>query len=224
MANAFQHGQQLVVEPWLEREVDFSIQLEMTRTGPKLRGYSGLVNDLRGQFQANWAEPNHARRVPAKVLSRFPQVADISVRIHRLYTDIISLLAGELNRAGYLGPIGIDALVFRTAEGECRLKPVVEINPRYTMGRLTLELMKQVAPGCNGVFRLLNRAMIRAQGFVDFGSYARSLEERFPLQLEGEPVPKISEGALCLNDSTQAQGYLVTFQVGQSIREIMRGR
>src|SRR6185503_19974433 len=66
MADALNGGGQLIVEPWLEREMDFSAQLEMTPGGLKLCGYTGLINDRKGQFQANWAEPNYARRLPDK--------------------------------------------------------------------------------------------------------------------------------------------------------------
>ena len=35
--------------------LDFSVQLEMTDEGLKLCGYTGLINDAKGQFQANVA-------------------------------------------------------------------------------------------------------------------------------------------------------------------------
>ena len=57
----------------------------------------------------------------------------------------------------------------------------------------------------------------RAEGFADFAGYARFLSERFPLHLEGEPVPKIGEGIMCLNDPTQAQVCLATFQVSRTL-------
>jgi hypothetical protein len=126
------------------------------------------------------------------------------------------MLGGELQKAGYVGPVSIDAFVYRTPEGNCRLKPIVEINPRYTMGRLTAELMKQTCPGSHGLFRLVNLATARAEGFEDFVSCARSLSARFPLRLEGQPVPKIHEGALCLNDPAQAQVCLAVFQVSHA--------
>ena len=85
------------------------------------------------------------------------------------------------------------------------------------MGRLTLELMKQTCPGSCGLFRLVSRAQARAEGFADFAGYARSLSERFPLRLEGEPGAKIREGALCLNDPLQAQVCLATFQVSRTL-------
>jgi hypothetical protein len=213
LARALRHGRQLVIEPWLERELDFSVQLEMGPRGLKLCGYTGLINDRKGQFQANWAAANYDRRLPGNVAALFREPTDISNRLQRLYDDILSLLEAELQSAGFVGPVGIDALVYRTPQGDCRLKPVVEINPRCTMGRLTLELMKRTCPGSCGLFRLVSRAQAREEGFVDFAGYAGSLSQRFPLRLEGEPVHKIREGALCLNDPTEAQMCLATFQV-----------
>ncbi len=217
MANAVENGRRLVIEPWLERQMDFSVQLEMTPRGLKLCGYTGLINDRKGQFQANWAVAHHDRRIPANVVALFREAGDIARRLHRLYADIFSLLEQELHRVDYVGPLGIDSFVYRTPQGDCRLKPIVEINPRYTMGRLTVELMKRTCPGSCGLFRLVSRAMARVDGFDDFAAYARSLGERFPLRLEGEPVPGIREGALCLNDPAQARVCLAVFQVKRSL-------
>ncbi|MCX6924843.1 MAG: hypothetical protein NT154_16775 [Verrucomicrobia bacterium] len=217
LARALENGRQLVIEPWLERELDFSLQLEMGPRNLKFCGYTGLINDRKGQFQANWAEANYDQRLPANVTALFREPADISDRLQRLYADIISMLELELRGAGFMGPIGIDAFVYRTPQGGCRLKPVVEINPRYTMGRLTVELMKQTCPGSCGLFRLVSRAQAHSEGFADFATYARALNERFPLRLEGAPAPRIREGALCLNDPAEAQVCLATFQVSRTL-------
>jgi hypothetical protein len=215
LARALQNGRQVVIEPWLEREADFSVQLEMEPRGLKLCGYTGLINDRKGQFQANYAEVNFARRIPSKVTALFSEVPDSSRQFQRLYDDIFSRLEVDLRNAGFVGPLGIDAFVYRTAEGGYRLKAIVEINPRYTMGRVTVELMKQTCPGSHGVFRLVNGAQLRAEGFADFPSYANALSERFPLRLEGEPVPKIKEGVICLNEPGEAHVCLATFQVSR---------
>ncbi len=206
----------LVVEPWLARVQDFSVQLEMTPDGLKLCGYTGLLTDGKGQFQGNWAAPKFERRLPARVISLFLAPPDIATRLHRLYADLFALLEGELRLVGFLGPVGVDAFVYRTGAGECRLKPIVEINPRYTMGRLMVELMKHVAPGSHGFFRLVSRKQAQAEGSEDFLAYAGTLTRQFPLRLEGEPVARIREGALCLNDPTQAQVVLATLQVSRS--------
>ncbi len=221
LVRALQNGRQVVIEPWLERELDFSVQLEMEPRSLKLCGYTGLLNDRKGQFQANWAGANYDRRMPANVAALIREPADISGRLQRLYDDILSLLEAELQRAGFVGPVGIDAFVYRTPKGDCRLKPIVEINPRYTMGRLTLELMKHTCPGSCGLFRLVSRAQARAGGFADFANYAGSLSERFPLRLEGEPEAKIREGILCLNDPAQAQVCLATFQVSRTLDPLL---
>lgn len=210
LAHALTERRHLVVEPWLEREFDFSVQLEMEPRGLKLCGYTGLINDRKGQFLANSAEPGYRFRLPAKVAAFFPQLAGTRNGLELLYDEIRSRLEAELKPGGFVGPVSIDAFVYRTGQGECRLKPVVEINPRYTMGRLTVELMNYAAPGSSGLFRLVSRAQARAEGFADLSGYGRSLSERFPLRLEGG---KIRQGALCLNDPAHAKACLATFSV-----------
>jgi hypothetical protein len=185
--------------------------------GLELCGYTGLLNDRRGQFLANWAEADYSRCLPAKVAALFRASADISGHLQRLYGEIFSLLETELQRIGFAGPVSIDAFAYRTPRGDCRLKPVVEINPRYTMGRLTVELMKHACPGSCGLFRLVTRNQVRGEGLADLSSYARSLGERLRLRLEGEPLPKIRQGALCLNDPGQAQVCLATFEVSPTL-------
>ncbi len=213
-------GRQLVIEPWLERVVDFSVQLEMGADGLQLLGYTGLQTDAKGQFVANTAAPNHVRSLPSAVLKCFRDRPGAPALLHGLFADLLQRLAPELKAAGYLGPVGVDAFVYRDTEGRARLKPVVEINPRYTMGRLTLELMKRVAPGAHGTFRLVNAAGLRTAGYANFPAYAQHLRENFPLHLVGEPVPKIRAGALCLNDPAQAQAVLAVFQVGDDVRSL----
>ncbi len=214
LENAFARKRELVVEPWLERVLDFSAQLEMGESGLKLCGYTGLINDAGGQFQANFAESHHHKRIPTKVVSLFREPADISSRLLEFYDGIFAALEEELRAVDFTGPIGIDSFVYRDAAGAVKLKPVVEINPRYTMGRVLVELMRQTCQNSFGTFRLVNQAQLRAEGFENFPGYARSLTEKFPLQLEGEPVPRIRSGALCLNDPASAQVCLAVFRVG----------
>jgi hypothetical protein len=140
--------------------------------------------------------------------------------MHDLYSDVIASLEPELRQAGYFGPVGIDAFVYRAPDGKCRLKPIVEINPRYTMGRLTLELMRRTCPGTHGFLHLVSRTAVRRAGFESLISYASWLNDRFPLQFEGHPLPRIREGALCLNDAACARVCLAIFRVTQSFDEM----
>jgi hypothetical protein len=216
LANAFTHKRELVVEPWLERLLDFSVQLEMSERGLKLCGYTGLLNDARGQFIANFAESHHHKRIPAKIISLFHEPPDISQRMLDFYGEVFAALEAELRRVEFTGPIGIDAFVYRDTNGATKLKPIVEINPRYTMGRVLVELMRQTCQASFGKFQLVNSPLLRAAGFENFQTYARWLAEKFPLQLEGEPVSRIREGALCLNDPATAQVCLAVFQASRT--------
>ena len=98
----------------MERELDFSVQLEMGPRNLTLCGYTGLVNDRKGQFLANWAEADCSRCPPAEVAGFFRSPADISGRLQDLYGEIFSLLEAELHRVGFAGPVSIDAFVYRT--------------------------------------------------------------------------------------------------------------
>jgi hypothetical protein len=216
LEKALSAGRGVVVEPWLERVLDFSVQLELDAQGLRLEGYTGLLNDAKGQFQANWAGPRSHRKPPAELVAFLPETGADQGRIPRLYAALMVELEPRLRELGHTGPLGIDAFIYRQPDGGYRLKPVVEINPRFTMGRLTLELMRQVAPGIPGVFRLLPRAVATAAGCTDFVSYSRCLAERFPLELGGEPVAKIRSGALCINDPSQAETCLAVLHVGPS--------
>jgi len=56
--------------------------------------------------------------------------------------------------------------------------------------------------------------MLRASGFADFSSYAAHLRLRHPILLEGEPLPRLRSGAICLNDPAQAKATLAVFFAG----------
>lgn len=213
IAHAVEAGRAVVVEPWLERVVDFSAQLEMTATGLKLCGYTGLINDRKGQFQANWAEPKFERSLPAAVLSALAVTPRAGNEIQRCFNDLFLALEQELRFVDFCGPLGIDCFVYREAGGAVRLKPVVEINPRYTMGRLTVELMKGVAPGSYGLFKLESVASLKSIDAGFFKSFADQQKKNFPLAREGLPHARIREGFLCLNDPEHAAVCLATFQV-----------
>jgi len=71
---------------------------------------------------------------------------------HRIPAALPGLLPG------YTGPVGVDAMVHRLADGSPALKPVVEVNVRMTMGRVALELQKRPAFRGNGRFRILRKA------------------------------------------------------------------
>ncbi|MEN9732297.1 MAG: hypothetical protein RLZ45_292 [Verrucomicrobiota bacterium] len=205
-------GMPLVVEPWLDRRVDFSMQWEMRSDGLRLMGFTGLLADGRGQYQGNWVEP-HPGRPPAAVLHSLPSGAgrDLSLWIERLRIRLETWLRAER----FVGPLGIDAFLYCDRAGALRLKPIVEINPRMTFGRLALELMRYTHSGTHGRLRLMSRRQVEREGFSDFQSWAQAMSESHPLRFAGDPIPRIQSGLVCLNDPTRVQGILAVFDVGK---------
>jgi hypothetical protein len=61
-------------------------------------------------------------------------VASATVGVAELLDDEVRRVARALHEAGYFGPFGIDAFVYRDAEGRNLLQPRSEINARYSMG------------------------------------------------------------------------------------------
>jgi len=138
----------VVIEPWLPRVFDFSVHYDATDSGLQRLAFVQLENDRRGQFQACVASGKF--RAPAEVV-RFLLGGALAVYDN----EIPARLAPLLRAAGYGGPVGIDAFVYRAPGGELRLRSVVEMNPRFTMGRLTWELMRRVAHGRTVRFELV---------------------------------------------------------------------
>ncbi len=110
----------LLFEPWVDPRQDFSLHFEIARDGAvEFLGHCLLTADPGGVYRGNTVLPE--REVPIRALACGRQVA------------------GELARLGYWGPVGIDAFEGLLGDQPI-LRPLVEINARYSFGRLTLAL------------------------------------------------------------------------------------
>jgi len=178
----FRYAGKLLMEPWLDRVLDFSIQFEMTQEGLRRRGVVVLENTERGQFSSA-----RATRRPFESLSRTDRRALFEGGEGRgrwaLWTEEVLEPALQSWLGTYRGPVGVDAFLFRDDSGGLRLKPVVEINPRYTMGRVAVELVRD-RPQKSGVKLVIQRA--------------------------GEPAPLGGTPLTEVDDSTRLVAYLVT--------------
>ena len=50
----------------------------------------------------------------------------------------------------YSGPVAVDGFFYRTTSGEIKVRPVVEINARCSMGRIAHNLRRKLAPNSRG--------------------------------------------------------------------------
>lgn len=211
----------VVVEPWLERVCDFSIQLESSQRGLQLIGFSSLDVDHRGQYCGNRAFPGYRRHPPSAVSSALTGGSFHPGKIRDFLSGFIEFLQPILRSHGHTGAVGVDAFVYRDRDGRSRLKPLVELNPRFTMGRLLLELMQDAAPGTYGGFQLLNLKDLRARGFESFAQFSDFLSNNIPWKREGSPKALLHSGSIVLNDASVAEAVAACLHVRPSAPALM---
>jgi len=160
----------LRIEPWLDRVMDLSFQLD----AGGLVGVVRFETDGTGRFLGAALEPPNA---------------GLSVALARAWTadgrDPRWVAAVGRRLAAVLSParaVGVDGFFYRSADG-LRLQPLVEVNPRVTFGRLALDLRRRVAPGCVGCWSLVGPAALRRSGASSLRELAAQLCQALPTVL-----------------------------------------
>jgi len=119
----------VVWEPWLESLAEVGIQCEIPVAGPvEFMGLTESVVDAFGQFAGCWVQG-------------VPEAA-----WHGQAIEQALRAAAFVQKAGYFGPLGIDAMLFRNLEGELCLRPLQDLNARWTMGRIALGWRRLLQP------------------------------------------------------------------------------
>jgi len=208
------HGA-LVVEPWLDRLADFSVQAEVAADSSLfLKGCTRLITDERGRFQAVEASGRFARLFDPEV-ARFLSGDGRGAWIERHYRETVFPVLGSLFAAsGFHGPFGIDALIYRGADGAPALRSVVEINPRCTMGRIAFELRRRAHSSATVKFSLATLRSARDLGCRTLTDLAAHLESKHPVRMVSQGGSTlIGEGTIILNDPQRAQRFLAVLDV-----------
>ncbi len=191
----------LLVETHREVVAEFSALYEVAPgEAPRHLGFTHLLTDECGRYlgtriASKWAnslEPEHAKFLFAEA------------RCKPLYQQEIPALLETLLPDDFRGPLAIDALIYREL-GELKLKPVVEVNARCSMGRIAFELFKLSSRKHPGIYRVHPLREIQALGFQNFADWAASF-----------PKPKLengrlAEGKIAVNDPHHATEFLATW-------------
>ena len=152
------HGA-VVVEPWLDRVLDFSALYEIKPGGAvSLVGLTRMENDAAGRFLGIRVSPKWGTLLDPEIAVFLFREA----RVMEIYQQEIPALLPTL-LPGYVGPLGVDAMVHRQPSGALSLKPVVEMNVRMTLGRVAWEWMKRCPGPSGGRLRLLRRQSLTAE-------------------------------------------------------------
>jgi uncharacterized ferritin-like protein (DUF455 family) len=201
----------VVVEPWLDRVVDLSLQMEVGADGA-LRAWpwGRFLTDPRGRYRG---------AVLGRSIADLP--SGLQAFIHAAsptLQEVARRLALELHARGFSGPAGIDALVWRRAEGGWGLKPLVELNPRLTMGRVAIEVEARMRRGRVGLWTQVSVEVARARGAADLATWASELRGRAPLRCSGSP-PQIDSGAWFTTDPARASRLVTVLVVAPTLAE-----
>lgn len=194
----------LLVEPWHERVADFSMQLEIKPNRVQLLGkgrfWTGPTGSYLGAPLDRWTvgfSTETIRELQSQNVGKLLDKAALQV-------------GNAAKEMGYFGPLGIDAMVVRL-NGKLRLQPILEINPRYTMGRLALELNKRVRG--QGAWFFLRLDQVQAAGFKDFMALAEVIQE----QERTQDNNGIRKGFWPTNDPVHAKSCLTVLGVDHNL-------
>jgi hypothetical protein len=108
-----------LAEPWLD------LALEV--------GLHGFI-DRQGHVQLGQVCVQETDRHRAWSSTRLAREGDLSQEHSSELRQRAESTAAALWAAGYFGPFGIDAYLYRTASGALALNPLSELNARYSMG------------------------------------------------------------------------------------------
>jgi hypothetical protein len=125
-ASRFAEGWTLIFEPWAYRRTESSFHFEIEGSGAVFLGQCGLVSDESGAFRGN----------------RLIRESELDA----VLLGTVQLAMAKVWESGYRGPVSVDS--FRGFLGDKEvLRPIMEINARYSFGRMALELFRRVPEG-----------------------------------------------------------------------------
>ena len=207
----------VVVEPLLEGVADLSAQYEVGAGGKAvLLGITRFVTDGRGQYLGSFLH-RKVEGLDEQVRRFLYGDGRDSRRLRRLYEELAGQMEPGLAGAGFSGPLGVDALVYRDRAG-LRLKPVIEVNPRMTMGRVALQLARRVHAAGTAIWLMLRVSDIEAAGFENAGAFAGEMRRRHPVETTSEG-DLVSRGVLFTTDPQRAKAFVTLLAAAESLEE-----
>ncbi len=193
----------LRAEPLRDRVLDLSFHFdvaEVSRFVGTVRFFTTPNGQFTGTAPGRWlatAEPEFARALSDE--GRQPR------RLRQLGEQLTAFLGPRLFALGVRGPVGVDAFLYRDGN-QLRLDPLVEVNPRFTMGRVSLALEARMHPHAKARWR-----------FLPLSKLGMSARDWFAREAAAKPLEMASgqlrRGVFATNDPDTATAVLTVLEL-----------
>ena len=189
----------VVLEPLWRRLVDVSVQGRVTASGVRVDGLTRFVTDAGGRYRGSWLGPWH-RGLPSE-LQRFVHSAGVGDSLLSVGERVGRVLA----EAGHRGPFGVDAMI--VDDDGPALHGLVEVNPRWTLGRIAWALSRRVRRGVPAWLRLIPRRDLTGGA----ASWLERMDTERPITRE---AGLLTSGIVPLADPDSVRRVLPVLEVG----------
>lgn len=201
----------VVVEPEFEVIAQFSIRLLVDAKGASVLGIGRCGSNPAGQFV--YAAIGSADVGLSSEVRRWLRGnGDDPKRLERMARQVADVVGEAASTRGFRGPAGVDALLVRTQAG-LRLRPLVDLNPRYTMGHVAQALRPHLSTRAYGV--LVATTLSEAGG--DFSSWALATDApRFEVR---DGLRRLTGGVQHLTDPQSAEKLVLSLSAAGSVTD-----
>lgn len=181
-------GEAPVVQPLFKRVFDVSVQARIDsfadRSDVHVLGQTRVLNLANGQYAGSCVGRMLSGLDDLWIRFWHGRTTSLQENLDEYLTRTARFVGEKLVQQGYAGPFGIDAFVFQSNNGSLKLFPLIEINPRYTMGRIALSLAKRMSPGRVGLWLHVQRNVLERNGLSTFAELREKWRELFPLKTQ----------------------------------------
>lgn len=205
----------ILAEPWLKKIADLSAHVDVSPDGQvKFVGITRFWTDSRGQYRGH-------------ILGRI--LDDFDTSMIRLWhaengwqqslRETAINVGKEAHQRGYSGPLGIDAFIYKT-NGELKLRPMIEINPRWSMGRVAIAISTRLAAKHCGIWIHISKSELKRANYDSYLDLVSALQTFLPTKIKAlGRVKTIHAGAFALNEPSTAVQSLALLVVGRDFNE-----
>lgn len=172
-----------LIEPWLEKEREFSLLYQSNPADQGGLRFLGLCHQEvgdPGQWISSTSAPKPASGLPAEHARLIANEALPAAK-----KDILNALHQLLESHDYHGPVCIDSFLHRTPEG-LQWHQVSEINARWSMGRLAHNLRLKLCPNRSLTLTTIPKDSPIPEGAIALGD-PTSAHTRIPVAMQLGP-------------------------------------